>query len=194
MLDVVRDTFAVLVKPTQFFERVQQRPSWANGIGAALLLGLVYSLFMSLLASGGHQPASNQGLPFDGSQYYSIARWYVPILFPVLALIVSGICHGWARLNAKGHPFGLSVHIFGCAYAAPILVLYVIPDLIIFLVLGHEALSLYGLIYAPFAVVIVVVRVYQGLVKGLGCTRQTARFVTFLAGVMQAFPASFLLR
>ena len=194
MRNFARDLVGVIFYPTAFCVRTLERPSLLSGFSVPFILGLTYSVFFTLLAIGGHQPSNTTGLPFDAETYYHTAAWYMPVLFPALVFLIAGICHGWSRMNGQNRAFSLSVHLFGFAYSAPLLLFYVLPDLMVYLVMGHAELGRFTLFYAPVAVILVIIRMHNLLVAGLGASRQAARFVTFLAGVAQAFPASLLIR
>lgn len=125
-------TVELFTAPRRAHARLAAAPN-ALGWGVVVLTGLAYAALFAALAAGGHAPSMTRGLPVAAADYYRVAALYVAPLLVVGAWIFGAVA---TRLAGVRPTAGLRV-----AYAAPILVLFVVPDAIALALAGHEALG-----------------------------------------------------
>ena len=116
-------------------------------------LGAAYAAFSFLLHRAGISPRA-VWLPIDPARYYLAQTVFVgPLFFILTALYVYLV-----RLLAGGGriSFGVAFDRIAPAYAWPVLFLFVVPDLSVFLAAGHGALAKAMRFYGPLAPIVVV--------------------------------------
>ncbi len=165
-----------------------------RGAAAPLALGIAWATLMALLAAGGHRPSAAHGLPVSADRYYGVAAFYLAPLCVALWWLLAAVTHRAAR-RLGGHADAAALRAaLGPAWALPLLLALVLPDLVVYLAAGHAALGRALPYYAPLAV----------LACAAACTRATARvtglgagraFAAAAAGLLaHALPAASLIR
>lgn len=186
--------WGVLARPGPTFAALaaDPRPRWALSYG--LLLGLGWALFAAGLAAQGHQPSMTRGLPVAPERYYGVAALYLAPLWVGLTLLTAGVAHGMARILGGRGAWPASLSAVGPAYALPLLTLWLVPDVLTWLIAGHGALGMTLRVAAPVAVVGVTVRTVQAIraAHGLGVGRALA--AALVAALAQAAPFGWLVR
>lgn len=185
---------AVLFRPARAFARLAAMPAPRFGLGCGLLLGASWAALAACLAAGGHQPSMTRGLPVAADDYYAIAALYLAPLWVGLTALTAGVAHALARgLGGRG-PMAASLGAVGAAYALPLWCAFVVPDLVVFALAGHDALGAAMRFTGPLALGWVALRTVQaiGAVHGLG--RGRAWVAAMVAAVVQAIPAALLVR
>lgn len=166
--------------------RPQREPFVA--IGA---LGAAYAAFSYLLHRAGISPRA-VWLPVDPARYYLAQTFFVgPLFFILTALYVYVV-----RLLAGGAraPFGMAFDRIAPAYAWPILFLFVVPDLSVFLAAGHGALATAMRFYGPLAPV-AIVALTTGRARSLfGCSLGRAAAAALGALIVQGAAGAIALR
>jgi hypothetical protein len=126
------------------------------------LLGFVYAAFSLLLFRDGI-PARAVWLPISPGRYYIAQAIFVGPLFVILAIVFVLVVHaivGHSRGDANGtsqpHSRRAVFEALAPRYALPIVFLFLLPDILVFLTMGHAKLApmmrYYGLL-APIAIV-----------------------------------------
>lgn len=165
-----------------------------RGVAAPLVLGVAWAALMALLAAGGHRPSAAHGLPMSADRYYAVAALYLAPLCVALWWLLAAVTHRAAR-RLGGHADAAALRAaLGPAWALPLLLALVLPDIAVYLAAGHAALATALPFYAPLAVISCAV----------ACTRATARvtglgagraFTAAAAGLLaHALPAALLIR
>jgi hypothetical protein len=167
----------------------------ARGILVAAALGVAHIALYSWLAADGHQPTMTRGLLLPAEEYYAYAAFFAGPLTIALCMLVAIVAH----LGARGaSPVPLSyrhaVHAFGLAYSVPLLMAYVLPELLVYGLSGFEALGPAMRVYAPIAVLWVFVLVVWGLRAVYGASTIRSITTALAAAVAQGIPAALLLR
>lgn len=185
---------AVLFRPSRAFARLAAAPAPRFGLGCGLLLGASWAALAAGLAAGGHQPSMTRGLPVAADDYYAIAALYLTPLWVGLTALTAAVAHALARgLGGRGS-MAASLGAIGAAYALPLWLAFVVPDLVVFALAGHDALGVAMRFTGPLALAWVTLRTVQaiGAVHGIG--RGRACVAALVAAVVQAVPAALLVR
>jgi hypothetical protein len=165
-----------------------------RAVVAVLALGAAHATLLACLAAGGHRPSFAAGLPVGADAYYRVASMYaVPLYFSLWA-IAAAASHGAARALGGRGELRAGLAVLGPAYALPTLLLFVLPDLVIYLAAGHEALAEAMRWYAPLAPLAVVVLAGRALRRVYDLRRLHALVAAFVGFLAQALPAAWLLR
>lgn len=185
---------AVLFHPRRAFARLAAKPSPSAGLGAGLLLGATWAALAALLAAGGHQPSMSRGLPVAAEAYYATAALYLAPLGVALTVLTAATAHELARLSGGGGAWPASLGAIGAAYALPLWVAFVLPDLAVYLLAGHDAMGMAMRVSGPIAVAWVTLRTVQAIEAVHGIRRGRALAVAIGAAVVQAIPMAWLVR
>ncbi len=195
MAPFIRDLRDVLVRPRALCGRSLTRPQPVHGVSAALLLGLAYATLYGWLAADGHQPSMTRGLPMAAESYYRAAALFaLPLVLALTALVVLTV-HILGNRSAKTiAPTRVAVHVFGLTYAAPLLVAYLIPDLVAYGIFGFDALGTLIRYSGMVAVIWVAVLTFGNIRAVYGVRPVRAALTTLAAALLQGIPAALLLR
>jgi hypothetical protein len=184
---------SVLRRPRATLARLAERGEARAGLGPMLALGVSYAAFSLLLHAHGHAPSVTL-VPLARDRYYLAQSIFAAPLFLALWAIFAGIAHGLARLaGGRGRP-GATFAVIGVAYAAPMLFLFLVPDVVVYLVAGHGALAKAMRFYAPVAPLTCVVLASIGLRAAHGLRVGVAIGITLVASLVQAAMGGILLR
>jgi Yip1 domain len=139
-------------RPCETLARVAERAAPREGLAPVLALGALYAAFALLLHLGGHAPSVTL-VPIPRERYYLWQSVFVAPLFVVLWLVYALVAHGLSRLAGGRGAAKATLAVIGLGYAAPVALLFVVPDLAVYLVAGHGALGKAMRVYAPLAVI-----------------------------------------
>ena len=165
------------------------------GLGAAwvLALGVLHALFCLLLDAGGHAP-SRVLLPIPRERYYLAQAAFVLPLYLGLWLLAGLSAHSLARaLGGRGKLRG-TLAAMGPAYAAPLIVAFVLPDLLLFALLGFEALGRAMRVYAPLAALLALAACALAVEAGARVEKGRAALAAFGGLLLQALVGGAFLR
>ncbi len=118
-------------------------------------LGVVYAVFSFLLYRAEVVPRAIF-LPIDPKSYYLAQTFFVGPLLAILAFVFSYVVYVVAAPSITVRQADM-FRWFAPVYAWPLLILFVIPDLVVFLVLGHGSLAKAMRLYAPLAPIVIAV-------------------------------------
>ncbi len=183
----------LLKRPRATLAQVARRGAPRDGLAPVLGLGALYAGFALLLHLGGHAPSVTL-VPIPRERYYLWQAAFVAPLFVALWLVYGAVAHGLGRLaGGKGAP-GATLAVIGIGYAIPLALLFVIPDLLVYLVAGHGALARAMRVYAPLAVIACVALCAAGLREAHGLSRGRAAAIALVGFIAQAAVGGVLLR
>ena len=141
-----------LLSPGPTFRRLAESPR-GRGASPIWILGAAWSLLSLCLAVQGRQPSGPAGPPFPAESYYFWQTLFLPPLLYGLWRFLTWTTASLARsLGGEGDPDALG-NVLGYAYAVPVLVSLVLPDLWILLFWGFERLSRAMMYYAPVTLI-----------------------------------------
>ncbi|MBL9024405.1 MAG: hypothetical protein JNL21_19575 [Myxococcales bacterium] len=159
---------------------------------AIVALGAAYAAFSFLLHRAGVSPRA-VWLPIDPARYYLAQTFFVAPLF----LILTALYVYLVRLLAGGGrrvSFRASFERLASAYAWPILLLFVVPDVSVFLAAGHAALAKAMRFYGPLAPIAIVVLTTLRARSLFGCGAARAAAASFVALIAQGVVGAVALR
>ncbi len=157
-------------------------------------LGVAHATLLAILAADGHRPSFAAGLPVAAESYYRVASIYVIPLYFVLWIIAAAASHRAARAFGGGGSWRDALAALGPAFALPPLLLFVVPDLIVYVFAGHGALVAAMRWYAPLAPITVLLLSGRALRGVYGLRRLHALVAAFTGFLAQALLAAWLLR
>jgi hypothetical protein len=160
-------------------------------VAAIVALGAAYAAFSFLLHQAGVSPRA-VWLPIDPSRYYLAQTLFVAPLF----LILTALYVYLVRLLAAGGrgSFVVSFDRLAPAYAWPILLLFVVPDVSVFLAAGHGALAKAMRFYGPLAPIAIVALTTIRARSLYGCGAGRAAAASFVALIVQGVVGAVALR
>lgn len=162
-------------------------------LGVVIGTGLLWAALSVALHAGGHAPSATL-VPIPREQYYLWQAFFVTPLVVAQWLVLSATAQGVARALGGRGEWGTTARGLAVAFALPLLVLFVLPDLLVYAIAGFDALASGMRIYGPAAAFVVLV----GSTRVVGHVHDVSlprAFVAALAGlVLQAVVAAPLLR
>jgi len=161
---------------------------------SGLVLGVVWAGFAAWLAADGHQPTMARGLPVPADRYYATAAMYLAPLWLALTLLTAAVAHGAARMLGGSGRWRSTLSAVGPAYTLPLLVVYLIPDIVVYATVGHGGLAVVLRFGLPLAVAGVTVRTTQAVSAAHGLGIRRALVAALVAGLVQAAPFGLLIR
>ena len=183
--------FTTLWRPRRTMEILAEAPS-RRGAAGALALGAVWAGFSGLLHLGGHAPSVTL-VPIPPERYYlAQAGFAVPLWLALWAVAarVSGIAA--TALGGARSPWPGAV--MGYALASPMIGLFLLPDILVYLVAGHDALGAAMKYYAPIAPLAAWALATVGLERRFELSRGRAVLAAFAGLLAQALLGAPLLR
>lgn len=161
-----------------------------SGVVSLAVLGALYALFSALLYAKGITPRATW-LPIAPERYYLAQALFVLPLFFLLAIIFVRVIR-----FAVGRETDARAMFEGLAprYAWPITICFLIPDMIVFLIWGHESLAPAMRYYGPLAPTLIVIACARWLRREARVTGMRATLATLAALFTQAIVGGALLR
>jgi hypothetical protein len=183
----------VLVRPARTLALLARNPSARSGASAIALLGISWTTLLMLLWTGGHAP-SFVLLPIPRADYYLVqALTTLPILTG-LWWLSSEIAHRIARAaGGTGGEGGVRTAL-GFAYAAPMLVAHIVPELAAYLAGGFRTMALVGRASLPIAALWVWALSAAALRVAHGVRVSVAIAASFAGLFVQAMAGALVLR
>jgi Yip1 domain len=184
---------AVLRSPRTTLAAIAARGEMREGRAAMLVLGIAHAGFSLLLYLAGHAP--RMGIPgFPREPHYLWQAIFIIPLYIALFWIGGLVAHAVARRFSGSGNRDASLAVFGVAYALPMIVLFVIPDLIVFLTLGFTAIGKAMRWYAPLAASTCVWLGALGLSRAHNIGKGRAAIAALTGFVIQAIVGGVFLR
>lgn len=186
----VDDWLGTIFSPQETFAALSARPAPRRGALAMCVLGGLWAMLFAWLGSDGRTPTFTRWLPIAPTQYYSTAALYVLPLFLALWLIFAQL----AQLLCGRSPFTTTLSVLGFAYAVPVTMLFVIPDMVVYAANGQIGLTQAIRVTAPMTLIWTLVLSSMALRVVHRVTRWQAIRSAIIAFIVQALPAAILLR
>ncbi|MDI1478583.1 YIP1 family protein [Polyangium sp. y55x31] len=187
----------VLRGPRSAMAGVAARADAREGRAAMLVLGVLHGAFSLLLFLSGHAPRF--GLPGLGRERHYLVQAILAVpLYLVLWRIGGGVAYALARRasapGGEGGREGATLAVFGVAYAVPMTLLFIVPDIAVYFALGFSAIGKAMRYYAPLAAVFCLVLGTMGLSRAHHLRTRTALLAALAGFVAQALLGAFFLR
>ncbi|MGK0358482.1 MAG: hypothetical protein ACI9U2_000771 [Bradymonadia bacterium] len=186
----VDDWLGTIFSPQETFAALSARPAPRRGALAMCVLGGLWAILFFWLGSDGRTPTFTRWLPVAAADYYTTAALYVLPLFLALWLIFAQL----AQLLCGRSPFTTTLSVLGFAYAVPVTMLFVIPDMVVYAANGQIGLAQAIRVTAPLTLIWTLVLSTIALRVVHRVTRWQAIRSAVIAFVLQALPAAILLR
>jgi len=184
---------AVFRSPRSALADIAARGDMRDGLTSILFLGVVHAGFSLLLHLAGHAP--RMGIPgFGRENHYLWQAIFVIPLYVALFWIGGLVAHGAARRLSGSASRDASLAVFGVAYAIPMITLFLIPDIVVFLAIGFAAIGKAMRWYAPIAAITCIWLGAAGLSRAHNIGTGRAAFAAFAGFVAQAIVGGLFLR
>lgn len=133
----------VLLRPGPTLRVLAADPSARSGASAVAVLGIAWSALLIALWSGGHAP-SFVLLPIAREHYYALQALAMLPVLTALWWLCSEIAHRiCARAGGSGSEGGVRTAL-GFAYAAPMLLAHILPELAAYAAGGFDVMAHVG--------------------------------------------------
>lgn len=184
---------AILRSPRTAIADVAARGAQREGLSAILVLGVLHAGFSLLLYWGGHAP--RRGIPgFAREPHYLWQAIFIIPLYLLLFGLGALVTHGLARKFSGSGSRQASLAVFGVAYAIPMIVFFIVPDIIVFLTLGFSFMGKAMRFYAPIAALTCLWLGAWGIFRAHKLGPGRATFVVFIGFFVQSLVGSVFLR
>lgn len=165
---------SLLLHPQRSFARLSQSEAcgWIGAL-SVVLMGLGWAAFTAVLAAGDHVPSGPPLLPIAPESYYAWQVLFVaPVRFAMFGALAAS-AHLLARALGGEGSAKQTMLVAGLSMAVPSVVLWLVPDAIVYAAAGFEALAVGMRYYVPLSVLWTVVLVTAGTraVHGLSLGR-----------------------
>jgi hypothetical protein len=173
---------------------VAARADAREGLSAMLVLGASHAAFSLLLHVAGHAPRRGApGLP--SHNHYLLQALFVVPLYLVLWRVGGAVAHALCRrMGGSAGAREASLAVFGVAYAVPMTLLFILPDVAVFFTLGFGAIGRAMRYYAPLAALSCVALGAAGFSRAHAILPRAALLAVLVGFVAQAALGGVLLR
>jgi hypothetical protein len=172
--------------------RLAHERAWPGAL-SIWLAGTCWAVLCVMLASAGHMP-SRTLVPIARAHYYAAQAFFVTPLLLFLWLLCTTVASRAARALGGRGSWTTTANCMGLSLAGPLLLLFLLPDLISYQLLGFSALGLLVRVTGPLSflgsvvLATLMLRISHGLPSGRAALAATA-------GVLaQGLVAAILLR
>ncbi len=190
-MNLFRRMVETLLWPRRLASAVEASTQLRDGAQPAMLAAAIWALFCLVLQRAGHAPTVTL-MAIPRHRYYLFqAAVLVPLLVAMWWFMFRIIAH-FGPVDAKVYtPFAV---FLGYAYSVPLLAAFILPDILVFGLVGHAQMGKWLPYYAWIAPVWTISLCAFGLVVIGGSTRARAIGVSLLAYLMQALVSGAVLR
>lgn len=169
-----------LRRPGRTFEALGERAELRPAVGAVLSAALLYSAFVLWMYLDGQQP-SFTGNPIPAEDYYLWQALFLPPWLLVVWAAFASVAHGLSRLFGSSAAWSATAAPLGFALAVPLSWSYLIPEMLVFGVAGHDALVAAMRITGPITLVWWSVLTWKALRAVHHKSRLVSALITFLS-------------
>jgi hypothetical protein len=139
MTSFLRQFFGAIWRPEPRFASLADEGEVGAGAAAMLTCAVVYSSFVLWMYLAGHQP-SFTGNPIPAADYYLWQAGFLPVWLPLAWVVSASAVFGLARLGASGGSWRATAAPLGFALGVPLVFAYLLPEMLVFGIFGHDAL------------------------------------------------------
>jgi hypothetical protein len=175
-------------------ELAERRDRARIGVVAVLVTSAAWSGFLATLAAEGHAPSGPVVLPIDHGDYYAWEAAFVWFVHLAMLAVLAGVLHGLGRRLGGLGTFRSAVLVAGLAMALPSLGLWLLPDVVVYLAAGFEAMARAMRYYVPLSVVWTIGLATAGVRSCYGLSTGRAAVVAIVAALAHWMVAGPFLR
>ncbi len=184
---------ATIRSPSALFARLTAAPQPALGRNAILLVSVLWSALCLLLFAGGFRPT--RGVAFiPHAQHYLWQAVLLPSVLVFAWLVGAGVADAVGRALGGRSALPALRTTLGLAWAVPVALLFVVPDLLVLVVAGQAALAPAMAWYAPAAVLWALVLGHLAVRHATGLGGPAAAAVVLAAYAAQGLVVSLVVR
>lgn len=183
--------FTALWRPRRTMSALAEAPPRA-GAGGALALGAGWAAFSLWLHVDGRAPSMTL-VPIPAERYY-LAQALFAIPLWVVLWAVAGHVSGIAAIAMGGTRRSWPGAVMGYALASPMLALFLVPDVLVYLIAGHDALGAAMRYYAPLGPLAAWALASLGIERRFEISRGRAILAAFVGLLAQALAGAPVLR
>jgi hypothetical protein len=140
--------WGAIIRPVPTLKQIAWEPSLAYPFAAYFLFGLLYGLFALVGYFSGHAAAGILVNFISAKDYY---LWEGLLMIPItmqIYLLFAALAHLFARLLGGKGSFEATLSVLGFTYSIPLIVLFWVPDVLLFSCFGSSVqltlVPLYG--------------------------------------------------
>jgi hypothetical protein len=151
MASFLDNYLGTLRRPGRTFAALAEDDVVWPGAAAVASAALVYSVFVLWMYLAGHEP-SFTGNPIPAETYY---LWQAILLPPWLLLswaVAATVAYGLSRMFGSESTWTQNASPLGFAFAIPLTWAYLVPEMVVFGLYGHDALTTAMVYTGPIAV------------------------------------------
>ena len=144
-----RMTLRVVLAPREAFAELARTAPRNVGMRVMLTMALLWALLLLVFAFRGHAPSGPLLLPVDRAGYYG---WEAAFIVPIQLLMwwaMSAVLHGLSRRAGGTGSASLSRAVAGLSVAVPYVLVWLLPDAIVYAAAGFDALGVLVRVTAP---------------------------------------------
>lgn len=156
-----------------------------SAVALVSIYAIVYAAFSYVLYRGGHAPTRASPMFSVEDQYLGQAVLLVPMTFLAWALF-GGTAHAVARGLGGNGELRETVARLGIAWALPMLVAFVLPDVLVYALLGFDGLAPAMAYYAPVALLAVAIASVFAVRRAHEISTARAAIAAIVGGVVLA--------
>ena len=187
--------WGIIFKPTSTLKQLAEEASLSYAFAAYFLFGLLYGLFSLVVYFYGHLPRGVLVNFIPARTYY---LWEAIFMIPVtmqIYVLFAALAHLLARLQRGQGSFEGTLSVLGFTYSIPLIVLFWIPDVVLFFLFGSRVQLNFVPFYGPAAGLWTFILSLMGIKIAQHISLPRALFVTIVAmGFSFAFLGGLLIR
>jgi hypothetical protein len=187
--------WGTIVKPASTLKQLEKEASLSYAFAAYFLFGLLYGLFSLVVYFSGHLPRGVLVNFIPARTYY---LWEGIFMIPVtmqIYILFAALSHLLSKLlNGQGS-FEGTLSVLGFTYSIPLIVLFWVPDVVLFFLFGSQVQLNFVPFYGTAAGLWTIILSLMGIRITQHISFPRALFVTIVAmGFSFAFLGGLLIR
>ena len=187
--------WGIIIRPVPTLKQLAAEASLSYGFAAYFLFGLLYGLFSLVVYFCGHLP-SGVLVNFIPAKIYYL--WEAIFMIPVtmqIYMLFAALAHLLAKLQSGQGSFEGTLSVLGFTYSIPLIVLFWVPDVVLFFLFGSRVQLNFVPFYGTAAGLWTFIVSLMGIKIAQQISQPRALFVTFVAmGFSFAFLGGLLIR
>ncbi len=177
MKSIVGSYLGVIFRPSPTLASLGEETRLREGLAVVVVATVLYSLFSLWLYLDGQQP-SFTGNPIPAADYYLWQAIFLVAWLPAAYAIFVTVAHRLMYRALSTIEWESTAAALGYAFAIPITWAYLVPEMIVFGLFGHDSLAIAMRITGPVTLLWWAYLTFRTLRVIHKCPRRIAGFVT----------------